>query len=229
MVVGTHIEDGVVLAVVPADELIVLTGEGEEAIGGTLCLAPFLHLSQQPGTRDDSMSLEKFQSCRGPHLAGDHTLKIALHRQLVDGAHLTFLYYEVECPQESLRLLALPVEVDSNGDIGDGEGGRVDMGMEDQLTVKVALPADGTVGKANHLGASDVGALGLIGGIQCEVHLTATHDTHRDRGLMVQRQRMTEVAGLGCRILDFVHNRCYFVVRQSHFADDGRGLRGCDS
>ena len=48
MVVGTHIEDGVVLAVVPAYELIVFLYEREEIVGTLFELAALLYLCEQP-------------------------------------------------------------------------------------------------------------------------------------------------------------------------------------
>ena len=51
MVVGTDIEDGVVVAIVPADEFVLFLREREEAIGGSGAAArvfPCLHLSYQP-------------------------------------------------------------------------------------------------------------------------------------------------------------------------------------
>ena len=59
VVVGADIEDGMVFAVVPADELIVLTGEGEEAVGAFLMLLALLHLGEEPRTGNDGMGLEE--------------------------------------------------------------------------------------------------------------------------------------------------------------------------
>ena len=48
VVVGADIEDGMVFAVVPADELIVLSREREETVGAFLMLFALGHLSQEP-------------------------------------------------------------------------------------------------------------------------------------------------------------------------------------
>ena len=50
VVVGTHVKDGMVLAVVPLDKLVVLSDEGEESVlsGTCLLLAALLYLRQQP-------------------------------------------------------------------------------------------------------------------------------------------------------------------------------------
>ena len=59
VVVGTDVEDGMVVAIVPADQLVVLLDEREEVIGSVLVLATLLHLGQQPRTADDGMGLEE--------------------------------------------------------------------------------------------------------------------------------------------------------------------------
>ena len=60
MVVGTDIKDGVVLTVVPANELVVLLDKREEAVAALAHLTAFLHLSQKPTTGDNGMSLKEF-------------------------------------------------------------------------------------------------------------------------------------------------------------------------
>ena len=79
MVIGTDIEDGMVVAVVPADELIVFLDEREEVVGTILVLAAFLYLGQQPRTADDGMGLEEFGRGSGRHLAGDDAGQITLN------------------------------------------------------------------------------------------------------------------------------------------------------
>ena len=48
VVIGTDIEDGVVLAVVPSDQFVVFLGKREEAVVTVLMLTTLLHLGQQP-------------------------------------------------------------------------------------------------------------------------------------------------------------------------------------
>ena len=61
VVVGTYIEDGVVLTVVPTHDLVLFFHEREETVVAAclFSLTAFLHLSQQPRTRDDGMGLEQ--------------------------------------------------------------------------------------------------------------------------------------------------------------------------
>ena len=59
MVIGTHIEDRMVFAVVSTDELVILLDKREETVIAILVLAALLHLGQQPRAADDGMSLEK--------------------------------------------------------------------------------------------------------------------------------------------------------------------------
>ena len=48
MIIGTHIEDGMILAIVPANQLIILLDEREEVIPTLLMLLALLHLGQEP-------------------------------------------------------------------------------------------------------------------------------------------------------------------------------------
>ena len=48
VVVSTYIKEGVVFAVVPADERIFLLGEGEEVVAVLSHLSALLHLCQEP-------------------------------------------------------------------------------------------------------------------------------------------------------------------------------------
>ena len=48
MIIGTHIEDGMILAIVPANQLIILLDEREEVIATLLMLLALLHLGQEP-------------------------------------------------------------------------------------------------------------------------------------------------------------------------------------
>ena len=48
VVVGTDIKEGMVFAVVPADECIFLPGEGEEVVAALSHLSALLHLCQEP-------------------------------------------------------------------------------------------------------------------------------------------------------------------------------------
>ena len=65
MVVGTHIEDGMVFAIVPADEFIVFLDEREETVVAILVLAALFHLGKQPRARDNRMGLEELGRCSG--------------------------------------------------------------------------------------------------------------------------------------------------------------------
>ena len=60
VVVGSDIEKCVVLAAVPADELIIFLHKREEAVLLLMMSTAALHLCQQPRTGDDSMGLEQF-------------------------------------------------------------------------------------------------------------------------------------------------------------------------
>ena len=117
MVVGTNIKDGMVFAVVPANELVVFLDKREEAVLLFLILLTATHLRQQPRTGDDGMSLEQLDASGSFHLAADNAGQILFDGQFVDSRNLIGLNHQLERAQEHLRLLALPMEIDTDGDI----------------------------------------------------------------------------------------------------------------
>ena len=50
VVIGTDIEDGVILAIVPTDEFVIFLYEREETVSPVLVLSALLHLGEEPGT-----------------------------------------------------------------------------------------------------------------------------------------------------------------------------------
>ena len=123
MVVGTHIEERVVLSIVPTNQLVVGFLEGKERIGVLLFFQflSLLHLCQEPTTGNDSVCLEKLKRCGSAHLGTNHTDQIFLHRKHIDGTQLSFHHNEAQCPTEGLRFLALPMEIDADSHFKQGE------------------------------------------------------------------------------------------------------------
>ena len=183
VVVGTDIEDGVILAVVPADEFIVLSREREEAIGTLLMLLALGHLGEEPRTRDDRMGLEELGGRGGRHLAGDDAGQVALYGQVVDGHNLIGLDHDAKRALEGLRLLALPVEVDTNGDIFQRERGTHALWTEGEVTIERATPQDAALGELYRLLAHNLLAFGDVGAVEREGYLLTRDDAHRDEWL----------------------------------------------
>ena len=117
MVIGTDVEDGMVLTIVPTDELIVFLDKREEVVLLLLVLHTTTHLRQQPRARNHRMRFQQLDTSSSLHLAADNTGQILLYGQFVDSRNLIGLNHQTERAQEHLRLLALPMEIDSNGDI----------------------------------------------------------------------------------------------------------------
>ena len=59
VVIGADIEDGMILPVVPADDLIVFLDEGEETVAAVFALLALLHLGEEPRTGDDGVGLQE--------------------------------------------------------------------------------------------------------------------------------------------------------------------------
>ena len=184
VVVGADIVDGVVFAVVPADDLIFLLDEREETVAAVLMTAALLHLCQEPGTGDDGVGLEELGGGRGRHLTGDDTREVALHGEFVDGHDLIGLDDDGQRSLERLPALALPVEVHADGDVVEREVGIVGLGTGGEVTVLRASPEDATLGELHRLGTADHLALGHILALEFEGDLVGTHDADGDRGLL---------------------------------------------
>ena len=183
VVVGADVEDLVVLAVVPANELIVLLNEREEAVLPVVQLLTLLHLSQQPRPADDGMGLQQLDAAGGLHLAGDDADQVFLDGQQVDGRYLVGLHHQSECAVEHLCLLALPVEVDTDGDVVERERSVALLRGESQLAVLVAIPQDAALAELHGLVAYDGFALGRVGRVQGKVNLLAADYADADLGL----------------------------------------------
>ena len=108
-----------VFTVVPTDDLVVFLDEREEVVCSAVEAATLLHLCQEPRTGDDCMGLEELNGGSRRHLAGDDTRQIALYRQFVDGNNLVGLDDDAQRTLKLLCLLALPMEVDADGDIAE--------------------------------------------------------------------------------------------------------------
>ena len=183
VVVGTDVEDGMVFAVVPADDLIIFLDEGEEAVVAVLVTLALLHLCQEPGTGDDGVGLEELDGGGGGHLAGDDAGEITFDGQLVDGYDLIGLDHDMEGAFELFGLLALPVEVDADGDVVEAERGLGLLGGESEVAVLGAAPHDATLVERYRLGAGDGLALGKIGAVELEGDLLGGDDADGDGGL----------------------------------------------
>ena len=184
MVIGTDIEDGMVFAVIPANELIVLLDEREETVFPLTTLLSPTHLCQKPRTADNGMGFQQFETCRGLHLAGDDRCQILLNRQLVDGSNLVRLHHQSQCAQEDLRLFTFPVEIHPDGHIEERERGIGMLRCEGQRAILVAVPQDATLREFHRLLTLYCLAFGSIGTIQCKMNLLTTDDTHLDIGLL---------------------------------------------
>ena len=91
------------------------------------------------------MRLQQFQACCSFHLAADHAGQILLHGQFVDGRYLVGLHHQSQGSLEHLSLLALPMEVDTNGHIIQRERSLWRLGRKCEFTILVAIPQDTTL------------------------------------------------------------------------------------
>ena len=65
------------------------------------------------------MGLEKLDGGGGRHLTGNDTRQVTLYRQFVDGNNLVGLDDDAQRTLKLLCLLALPMEVDADGDVAE--------------------------------------------------------------------------------------------------------------
>ena len=131
------------------------------------------------------MGFQQFDTSSGLHLTTDNTGKILFDGQFVDSRNLIGLNHQLKRAQEHLRLLALPMEIDSNGDIIERKRCICLLGHEGELTVLIAIPQNSTFAEFNHLFTFYLLTFGCIGSIQREVNLLSTDNTHRYRGFFL--------------------------------------------
>ena len=179
MVVGTDIEELVVFAVVPADNLGIggdhLAGCGELFLVEVLA---FLDLGEEPATRDDGVRLEELDGRVGVHLGGDDADEVFLDGEDIDGGDLVVVDDEFEDAAEALGFLAFPMEMDADGDVFEREAGFIVNGGEDEFGVRVAVPLDVLLVEGDLLGAVDGLSLTEVGGVQRDAHLAGADDTY---------------------------------------------------
>ena len=204
-----------VFTVVPANQFIVFLDKREEAVLVLLVLLSATHLCQEPRTADDGVGLEQFQTCRGLHLTADDTGQILLHWQLVDGGDFVALHHQAQRTQKHLCLLALPVEVDPDGDIEERERGVRGSRRKGELAILVAIPENAAFGELHRLLAFDGLTLGGIGAIEGEVYLLTAHNTDRNRWLLGFRG----IFLLLC-FFHFVYHLCHLFIGQRQLLID---------
>ena len=143
VVVRTHVEAGVVLAVIPADDLPFPWGSGFPSVPLFPYAPSSLQHRHEPAPRGDGVGLEEGVRRLAAHLRRDDAGQVLLHGQLVDGGKNTRPRREKgQIPGKGLRLPALPVKPDSDRHLVEGEGPRPLRGEPD-LRPPEELPAEG--------------------------------------------------------------------------------------
>ena len=163
MVVGTNIKNGVVFAVVPANQLVIFLHKREESTFLLIAVGTFFHLGKQPRARDNGMCLEQLDACRRTHLTRYDTGKIALNWQFINCAYLVCLNHKFQRAEKRLRLLALPMEFLTNGDITNRERGSLFHRFEHQFTVLGSVPQYSSFAEFHLLPTLKSLSLGRIG------------------------------------------------------------------
>ena len=102
MVVSTYIKNGMILAVVPTDNLLVSLGKGKERLMFLSQGFALLYLCQQPASAYYCGSLQELYWAVCIHLAGNNAGQVVLYRQHVDGHNLILMYHQTQCPLECL-------------------------------------------------------------------------------------------------------------------------------
>ena len=115
------------------------------------------------------MGLQQFQRGGGTHFTGDDTRQVVFHTDDVDGGQVVVFYDDAQGALETLVFLALPVEVDADGNAVQLERG--------QFVVEAALPQDAAVVEGDGLMTVDLPAVLLVGSQQCKFYLGGEYDS----------------------------------------------------
>ena len=102
VVVGTDVEDGVVLAVVPTDAFAFALDEREERRWLPGSFLTTLHLGIEPTAADDGSSLQELERTTALHLAADDARQVILDGQDVDCHNLVLVNHKLEDAAEGL-------------------------------------------------------------------------------------------------------------------------------
>ena len=201
MVVGTDVEEGVILTIIPTYKggLGRLGRLGRLGVFCAYSLSP--ELSKEPTARHYGRGLQKLEGGGGAHLAADDADQIVLDRQLVDGHQAAGIDDDAQRAAEGLHLLALPVEAEADGDIGEGKRGALGLREEKELIVQRAVPHDTAIHTFCHLRPSDRLRPELIGAVENKVQLAGGEDTHSDARLgcqRFQRHHTFNASRMGC-------------------------------
>ena len=203
MVVGTNVEDGMVFTVVPADALSFAFDEGEEWCRTVCPFLTALHLGIKPTAGNDCCSLQELQRTTAFHFTADDTLQIILHGQNVDGNNLVFFDNKFQDTLEGLRLLSLPVETLSDGDIMQSERTFT---SEGQFLINVVAPANASFGVFCYLLTNNFVAFGVIGCVHAEPKDSILHDA--DRNLLAEADGVF-FSVFAVELFRFVRQLCY--------------------
>ena len=180
MVIGAHVEQLVVVVVPPAYHL---AGRLRQPGGHARrpAAAARLHLRQQPGARDNGMSLEEFQRSGSLHLGRDHAYQIILYSDTVHRSDPAVFDDEFQRAGKGLVLLPFPMEPDPDGHPIEDERGlrekrRAGDGVENEFIVEHSAIVYLPFPVADLLGAGSVGD-------DFEADLRAGHDADLDFAL----------------------------------------------
>ena len=108
MVIGAEVEPLVVLAVLPADQLVGgVTHHGRVPFADLVAL---VQLGQQPRTGYHGVRLEKLKTRRRGHLGSDDALQIILNANDIYGNYAPLAGNQLQIAGETLVLISFPVE-----------------------------------------------------------------------------------------------------------------------
>ena len=167
MVIGTNVEERVLLPVIPAHQAGGCLLDGR-CLGYSVCLAAAAHLCEKPTAAHYGRCLEVLQGACGFHFAADDTGEIVLHQRVVDGEQSILIHYQTQVAAEGLRLTALPVEGLADGHICQTEGGLRTLGYKGKRSVERTIPTHTSVHALHGLLAGHLPSLGHEGAIETE-------------------------------------------------------------
>ena len=182
MVVGTHVEVHVVVAVPPLDEFLGgihhLSGSIGVALDGLDGLLG-MDLCQQPAAGNDRMGLQQFERRVGAHLTRDDAQQVILNAQHVDGRELAILDDEVQRALKRLVLLSFPVETHTDGHRLERKRGFLGINrLKQQFAITLATPLYLPIYTAGHLPTATSSTIHAVVTIEHELHLWLIHDAH---------------------------------------------------
>lgn len=179
MVVGADVEINMVLAVVPTHQLSFCACAWVVGRFFGCKLLVFLYLCQEPAAGNHGMRFQQFKRGGGAHFRRNDAEQIFLDGKDVDGRKLVAFHDDAQRATKRLVLLALPVEIDTDGHVDKFKTAVLGIaGRKLHAVVKRAAPQHFSIAEGGFLCAFHGLTAEAVGCREDKPYRRAAHNAH---------------------------------------------------